>query len=248
MTHHRASNIVSPLEVTAPHIRTLQNLVTNYYLTNGRRFYWRTNRLTPWEWLVLELLLKRTRAEVVHKFLPSFINKYRKPKIVTETSDFELRRDLQRLGLGKQRCAALKAIATSIQQEYGGQVPYDEASLLSLPHVGLYISRALQCFCYGIRKAVVDSNIARVLSRVHGRPLPRDAREEWIWKLAETVLPRIHWREYNYGLLDIGARLCKSGVPRCQECCLKHICKYAQGKDTTAATLTMHQGDCQVPL
>jgi A/G-specific adenine glycosylase len=204
-----------------------QREVIAFYRIKGRKFYWRTNTLSPWGWLVLELLLKRTKAEAVERFFPSFIAKYHNPNRVIETSDLELKRELGPLGLGKQRCTAMKLIASEILKTYDGSVPEDEASLLSIPHIGLYISHAILCFCYEQRKPVVDSNVVRVLSRVFGLTMPTDVRERWIWEFAERVLPNRSWREYSYGLLDIGAMVCKSNAPKCPECRLRSMCIYA---------------------
>jgi A/G-specific adenine glycosylase len=199
-------------------------------MTKGRTFFWRKNSLSPWKWLVLELLLKRTRAEAVEKFFPTFIAKYHGPRTVVETTNLELTRDLKHLGLGKQRCIALKLIARDILERFDGQVPRDRMSLASLPHVGLYISNAVACFCYGQRSPVVDTNVSRVLSRVYGLRMPKDAREQSIWALAERVLPENNWREYNYGLLDIGATVCTTKAPKCPQCCLEGLCAYATRK------------------
>ncbi len=204
-----------------------QREVVAFYRIKGRKFYWRTNTLNLWEWLVLELLLKRTRAESIDQFFPSFISKYSDPHIVFRTSRTRLKSDLKRLGLGKQRSVAMKLIAREILRAHNGVVPANERALLSIPHVGLYISHAILCFCYGRRKPVVDSNVTRVLSRVFGLPMPADAREGWIWEFARLVLPKSNCREYNYGLLDIGAMVCKKTAPRCLGCFLRSICAYA---------------------
>jgi A/G-specific adenine glycosylase len=204
-----------------------QERIIAWYLHEGRVFYWRTHPLNTWQWLVLELLLKRTRAETVEKIIPSFITKYISPKVVIQTEELELENDLKYLGLYKQRQKSLKLIAEKILYEHGGQVPQNQASLVNLPFVGLYISNAVLCFGLGQRRPVVDSNIARVLGRFHDLDVPKDAREKWIWELAEKMLPDKNWREYNFGLIDLGATVCKSKTIECSSCCLKHLCNYA---------------------
>lgn len=231
LTNNKRLKSVSKLpKMTAGRIRDFQRDVIAFYRANGRKFYWRTNLLSPWQWLVLELLLKRTRAEAVQGFFPSFIRTYHKPGVVCDASPGKLRSDLEQLGLGRQRCAALKTIAARLLEDFDGRPPAEETSLLSIPHVGLYISHAVLCFGYGQRWPVVDSNVARVLSRVYGLPLPRDAREKWIWDIAELVLPNKDCRDYNYGLLDIGATVCKSRAPECPRCYLRTICTYSRGE------------------
>lgn len=208
-------------------LKEFQKRVIDWFKKKGRSFYWRSHALSLWQCLVLELLLKRTRAETVEKFFPSFITKYDCPEAVVQTSDLELEKDLEYLGLQRQRRVALKQIAGAVTRVYDGQIPTEYDSLISLPHVGLYIANAVLCFCWNQRRPIVDSNVARVLTRFHGLKTPKDAREEWIWDLAENALPEENWKEYNYALLDLGAVLCKSGKPKCSLCCLGDICKYA---------------------
>lgn len=208
-------------------MKEFQDRVILWYKREGRTFYWRKCDLNIWQWLVLELLLKRTKAETVEKVFISLICKYSSPRIVVEVTDKELESDLRYLGLYRQRRIALKKIAEWIMWEHNGQTPSDEASLMKIPHVGLYISNAVLCFCKGQRKPIVDTNIARILTRLHGLDIPKDAREKWLWQLAEKSLPREDWKEYNYGLLDLGASVC-SKKPKCILCCLSDICMYAK--------------------
>jgi len=207
-------------------VEEFQQRVIVWYRREGRVFYWRTHVLNCWQWLVLEILLKRTRAETVEKVFPTLIAKYSEPKVVVHTSDLELENDLRYLGLYRQRREAFKVVAERILKEHEGQIPLDPVALASIPHVGLYISNAVLCFCANQRRPVVDSNVARILTRDHGLDMPKDARERWIWELAEEMLPREFWREYNYGLLDIGAVICRKKDPKCPLCCLKDICVY----------------------
>jgi len=211
-----------------PRVKEFQKKVISWYHQKGRVFYWRTHTLNVWQWLVLELLLKRTRAETVERAFPLLVAKYPEPKVVVQASDLELESDLRNLGLHRQRRVALKLIAEKIINEHNGVIPSDLASLIAIPHVGLYIANAVLCFGQGQRRPVVDSNVARVLTRFQGLEMPKDSREKWVWKLAEKFLPFRNYREYNYGLLDLGALICKKRNPKCSICCLKDICLYAK--------------------
>jgi len=159
----------------------------------------------------------------VEKFFPSFIAKYHRPEIVVQTSDPELEEDLRFLGLQQQRRVGLKKMAEKIINTYNGKIPVDYDSLISLPHVGRYIANAVLCFSQNQRRPIVDTNVARVLTRFHRLEMPKDAREEWIWRLAEKMLPEDNWKEYNYALLDLGATVCRA-QPICNICCINDFC------------------------
>jgi A/G-specific adenine glycosylase len=155
------------------------------------------------------------------------VSKYSEPKLVMRFSQKELENDLKPLGLYRQRALALRKIAETITNDYCSLIPTDQKTLSKIPHVGLYISSAVACFCHGTRTAIVDSNVARILTRVRGLQLPKDAREKWVWNLAEEMLPDAMWREYSFGLLDLGALICRK-VPLCDICPVNNFCVYGQ--------------------
>ena len=60
----------------------------------------------------------------------------------------------------------LQTIAREAVARYGGQLPADEATLLSFKGIGAYTAGAIRSFAFGQRAAILDTNVARVLFRV----------------------------------------------------------------------------------
>ena len=50
--------------------------------------------------------------------------------------------------------------------KYGGQLPSDEATLLSFKGIGAYTAGAIRSFAFRERAAILDTNVARVLFRI----------------------------------------------------------------------------------
>jgi A/G-specific adenine glycosylase len=207
---------------------TLQNAVIDWYIKNGRLFSWRNIELDGWRWLVLEMLLRKTRAETVDNNFALFINKYNSPAILYSTYIGELENDLRCFGLYRQRREAFMSITETIVKEYDGST--DEflfnCPIEKMKHIGHYTYNATLCFCFNIKKPIVDVNIARIITRYYGLDMPTDLRKAWIWRLAEDLLPFNQYVEYNYGMLDIGAIFCKNN-PLCEGCPLIGRCEYA---------------------
>src|SRR5579863_3315653 len=189
------------------HIRreTFRAALLAWFQENRRSFPWRQTS-DPWLILISELLLKRTLADRVNAFLPSFIEKYTNPKVLAAACQGDLERDLAALGLQKQRAAHLKALGKTLVEEFGGQVPKSSEELSRLPGLGAYGCNAVLCFAYGKRVPIVDGNVVRVLLRVFPtRYSHREAR--WspeVWELAWNLLPKTadETRSYNLALLD----------------------------------------------
>ncbi|MHA2298284.1 MAG: hypothetical protein ACXADA_19825, partial [Candidatus Hodarchaeales archaeon] len=98
-------------------------ILTDWFKKNARTFFWRKVQLTPFQSLVVELLLQKTRAETVEKFVREFLKQYPDPQAVVGTKTSELERRLQPLGLSKRRANHLKEISKTIIDEHEGTVP-----------------------------------------------------------------------------------------------------------------------------
>ena len=209
-------------------IALFQEEVVLWYKANGRSFSWRTQELNEWKWLVLEILLKKTRAETVDKHYEVFINKYDTPKKLHLACIEELESDLKKFGLYKQRIEALKLIAAAVVNDYECSVGdyLLNTDLKEMKHVGLYTYNAVQCFHFGKRVQLVDVNIARIITRFLDIGMPKDLRSNWIWCMAGMFLPLEDYIDYNYGLLDMGALICKK-KPFCTACPLFARCTSA---------------------
>jgi len=195
-----------------------QNKIRSWYNKNGRVFYWRQNKLNIWEWIILESLLKRTKAETVEKYFQKVLKKYSTPDDVINTDIKEIEQDIKIFGLYKQRAKAFKTLA--ILYDVNKQFLYND---VKIPYMGEYIKNAILCFYYEYRRAIVDANIARVITRYFNLDMPKDLRDDYFLKIANLILPQKNWIEYNYGIIDIGSIYCKK-IPNCNKCPLKKRC------------------------
>jgi A/G-specific adenine glycosylase len=120
----------------------------------------------------------------------------------------------------------LHDIARESVARYGGQLPSDEETLLSFKGIGAYTAGAVLSFAFGQRKAILDTNVARVLFRVFvGRGDPRaHATKRHLWTVSRTVLPMRHVFDFNQALMDFGATLCSARKPLCEQCPLRAGC------------------------
>ena len=109
-----------------------------------------------------------------------------------------------------------------------GVLPSDPSALRALPGVGPYTAGAVASFAYERRAELVDTNVARVLSRAFGPQLdPRSARGRTaLWAIARELLPRTGratWT-HNQALMELGALVCTARVARCAECPVRREC------------------------
>ena len=101
-------------------------------------------------------------------------------------------------------------------------LPRSSKELLALPGIGRYTASAICSFGYAQNISVVDTNIARVLTRYLGLEDPKDKD---LWSAADTLLPPKEVRHHNLALMDLGSLVCLPKNPLCSTCPLAFGCK-----------------------
>jgi len=203
-----------------------------WFAKEGRRFFWRNRELSPFHFLMLEVLLVRTRAQTVEGVADFLMQRCPDPQSLAAIRSSTLESILEPLGLSRKRARALLALGESLVACDGGRVPRRADKLLALPYVGNYVCSAVRCFAFGARVAVVDANVRRVVCRVVGRedwlsiggPVPEE-----VYAIAQSWVPRRGPRRHAWALIDLGATICVSR-PRCRDCPLQPVCAHARGE------------------
>ena len=197
-----------------------------------RELPWRTTR-DRWHILVSEVMSQQTQVDrVVPKFL-AFVEAYPTPSECAAAPLGELLTLWSGLGYPR-RCRNLHEASKVIVERHGGDVPDDLEQLLDLPGVGDYTARAVLVFADHREVGIVDTNVARVMSRVENRPL---ARKELQAIADESVPEGLSW-EWNQVLMDFGATVCTARAPRCAECPVRSSCGWAGVNGNDPAPLT----------
>ena len=75
----------------------------------------------------------------------------------------------------------MQKAAVHVMEEYGGRIPEDFGTLLSLKGIGRYTAGAIASIAYGKKVPAVDGNVLRVYARLTEKP----------WRYHETVCTEI---------------------------------------------------------
>jgi A/G-specific adenine glycosylase len=206
----------------------------DWYRREQRDLPWRRPGVTAWQILVSEFMLQQTPVARVEPIWLAWIARWPTPSATAAASAADVLRAWGKLGYPR-RAKRLHECATVIATEHGDVVPSDVETLLTLPGIGTYTSRAVACFAYRQRVPVVDTNVRRVVARVvHGRAdSPSSVRD--LADVAALLPDSSDAPGFSVALMELGATVCTARSPRCGLCPLS-VCAWRSKGYPTAAT------------
>jgi len=212
-------------ESPSPAPAVFRRKLLRWYEKAGRHgLPWR-NGWSAYHVLVSELMLQQTTVAAVIPYFHRFLKSFPTFKALAAAP---LEKVLEHWsGLGYYaRARNLQAAAQKIVRDFGGRMPATREEVLSLPGVGPYTAGAILSFAYDKPEALVDGNVIRVISRIHGITENTKAPKilQKIWGVARALVPPEGARHFNSALMDFGATLCRPAAPDCLICPLAADC------------------------
>jgi A/G-specific adenine glycosylase len=212
------------MQSTKPSRRPLgREALRAWYAPRRDAYPWRGSH-DPYAVWVSEVMLQQTQASRVVTAFGSFLRRFPTVRALAAATRGDVVRAWGGLGYNR-RAVRLSEAARVVVRDHGGRIPRDRVMLRELPGVGPYTAAAVASLGFGEPVAVVDTNVRRVVSRVHlgidGHAVP--AKEAW--GLAEGWLDRDDPVTWNQALMDLGREVCRP-KPRCDVCPLAGVCRF----------------------
>jgi len=208
----------------------LAGKLIEWFRGNARDLPWRRPECSAWGVLVSEVMLQQTPVVRVAPVWQEWLRRWPLPSDLAAVSPADVLRAWGRLGYPR-RALRLHSCAGVLTARHGNTVPADVTLLLALPGVGAYTARAVACFAYGQRVAVVDTNVRRVIARaVHGRARPAGASTTRDLADAAILLPADAAQVVvvSAALMELGALVCTARAPRCGQCPIRVDCAWVR--------------------
>jgi len=195
-----------------------------WYLISKRSLPWRDTRDPYLIWLS-EVILQQTRVAQGLPYYEKFRIAYPSIKDLAVADEEEVLKLWQGLGY-YSRARNLKKTAEIICKDYGGRFPETYKELLKLKGIGPYTAAAIASFAFKEKKAVVDGNVYRVLSRVFGidEPINKSSGQKLFQELADSLIDSENPDLFNQGIMEFGATECTPTKPNCSGCIFNDRC------------------------
>jgi endonuclease-3 len=177
---------------------------------------------TPFEQLVACIISIRTLDEVM---LPAALELFavaRTPADVARLEPSEVDHVIRKSTFHERKAQQIVAIARRVVEEYGGELPCDEATMLSFAGVGPKCTNLVLGIACGEPRVGVDIHVHRVTNRwgYVSEPTPEKTTEALL-----ATLPKRYLVEINARLVPFGKHVCTGRLPKCSTCPVLDMCR-----------------------
>jgi A/G-specific adenine glycosylase len=207
----------SPVKNPAELCRFRRQLLS-WFDENKRDLPWRASRDAYRVWLS-EIMLQQTRVAAAVDHFEKFLQRFPSVQHLARARESSVLAAWSGLGYYR-RARMLHAAAKKVVNENGGKFPATAGNLRELPGIGRYTAAAIASIVFDEAVAVVDGNVERVLQRMTGKNLSRDAT----WEAAEIFLDPARPGDFNQAMMELGATVCLPQQPKCLSCPVREFC------------------------
>lgn len=201
----------------------LQDQLITWFKKEQRDLPWRRG-YDPYLVWISEIMLQQTQVTTVLPYFERFTKALPSVAELAVAEESVLLKLWEGLGY-YSRVRNLQKAAQIIVKEHGGVFPRDYAQILALPGIGRYTAGAICSIAFEQNTPLVDGNVIRVLSRVDNFKEDVKKNVNYFWTRAEELLPQGQARDFNQGLMELGALICSPKNPKCSACPLNKCCK-----------------------
>lgn len=207
-----------------------------WYLKNARDLPWRRTK-DPYKIWISEVMLQQTTVAAVIPYFNKWLTTF-------PTVEHLARAPLQKVlaqwqGLGYyNRAKNLHRSAQLIVQGHKGLIPSHPDVVRKLPGFGPYTTGAVLSIAFDKKLPIIDANVRRVIMRLLGLEGEADTKQDKpVLEFLLKVLPDKSVGDFNQGLMELGALVCRSKEPVCVQCPVSGFCwAYKEGQQELIPT------------
>lgn len=176
----------------------------------------------PYELIVAVVLSAQCTDKRVNLTTPELFKRYPTPQHLAAASEDEVFELIKSISYPRNKAHHLIGLAQKLISDFGGEVPSDIDSLMSLPGVGRKTANVVASIVYDKPVIAVDTHVFRVSHRLglsRGKT-PLEVELDLERHIPADLRPIAH-----HWLILHGRYVCTAKKPQCEDCGLKDWCK-----------------------
>ncbi len=171
--------------------------------------------------LVAVLLSAQCTDRRVNLVTPALFAAYPTPEALSRASAGQVHTLIRSISYPNSKAEHLVSMAGALTERFGGEVPSDVDSLMSLPGVGRKTANVVASIIYNVPVIAVDTHVFRVAHRLG---LSSGKNPEAVEKDLEKYVPERLRPICHHWLMLFGRYTCTAQKPHCDVCPLTRFC------------------------
>ena len=181
-----------------------------------------------WQLLVSVRLAAQCTDARVNIVVQDLFAKYPNVAALAAAEPEEIEAIVKPCGLGRSKARDISACMRMLRDKYDCRVPDTFDELLALPGVGRKTANLILGDVYNAPGAVVvDTHCIRLSNRM-GFVDTKDPPK--IEAALREALPPEKSSDFCHRIVLHGRAVCTARAPKCGECCVAHVCRFASGE------------------
>ena len=179
---------------------------------------------TPFELVVAVMLSAQCTDERVNLTTPALFKKCKTINDFANIDIKELEEIIHPCGFYRNKAMNIKKCAKQVLEDFGGEVPKDMDSLLTLAGVGRKSANVILLEVFGIANGIaVDTHCKRISNRIglSNKTDPSKIEQDLLKQIDKKYL-----KDVNHLFIWHGRYTCTAKNPKCNECTIKNFCKF----------------------
>lgn len=181
---------------------------------------------SAWQLLVAVRLSAQCTDKRVNMITPLLFEKYPTPQSLAKAGEKAVAEIIRPCGFYNAKAHDICAAADMLVNRFGGKVPDDMDTLLTLPGVGRKSANLILGDIYNMPAVVADTHCIRLAGRIGFTDGTKDPYK--VELALKKALPAEESNDFCHRLVLHGREVCTARKANCEACCIRDLCRYAK--------------------
>ncbi len=175
-------------------------------------------------------MLQQTQVKTVIPYFEKFTKKFSNLDSLSKASENKILKLWEGLGYYR-RARNLLATSKILVKKYNSKLPKDIDEIKTLPGIGDYTSNVLTALIYNRPTLALDGNVKRVISRILNMAVNKIDFKHFKNINRRNLFNTNRNSDLVEAMMEFGALVCNSKIPKCRSCPIKKNCKFFKSKN-----------------
>lgn len=178
----------------------------------------------PFELLIASILAARSKDEIVNQCTFNLFRDFGTPEKLSRATPETLKPYISKINFWHRKAKIIIEVAKEIVERYGGRVPDDRESLMSLKGVGSKTANMVLAGAFSKPAIIVDTHFEKVSKRLG--IVQENMSTSDIEEYMKSVVPLDKQTPFSLAMMRHGKKVCHAKNPECNICVLNELCEF----------------------